>query len=125
MRLLLVDDEPESNEVVQEILASRGAEVRVAGSAHDARETLGRWRPHLVVSDIGMPGEKGYAFIASLRAKDGEGSQVPALALTAYAAARTRSGCSPPASRPTFRSRSTRASWSPSSRTWRGSRAKL
>jgi PAS domain S-box-containing protein len=85
LRLLLVDDEPDSNEVVHEILSSCGAEVRVAASAEQAREILGRWKPDMVVSDVGMPGEDGYAFIASLRATDGGASRLPAVALTAYA----------------------------------------
>jgi CheY-like chemotaxis protein len=85
LRLLVVDDEPESNEVVQELLTSCGAEVRVAGSAAYGREILARWKPDMLVSDVGMPHEDGYAFIASLRAGDGEMSQMPAVALTAYA----------------------------------------
>jgi PAS domain S-box-containing protein len=85
LRLLVVDDEPASNEVVQELLTSCGAEVRVAGSAEYAREILARWKPDILVSDVGMPHEDGYAFIASVRAGDGEMSQMPAVALTAYA----------------------------------------
>jgi len=85
LRVLVVDDEPVSNEVVQALLASCGAEVRVAASAEQAREILGRWKADMVVSDVGMPGEDGYAFIGSLRAKGGEVAQMPAVALTAYA----------------------------------------
>jgi PAS domain S-box-containing protein len=85
LRVLLVDDEPDSNEVVRTLLASCGAEVRVAASAEQAREVLGRWRTDLLVSDVGMPGEDGYDLIASLRAQEGTQSQIPAVALTAYA----------------------------------------
>ena len=85
LRLLVVDDEPDSNEVVKELLSSCGAEVRVAASAEQAREILGRWKPDMVVSDVGMPSEDGYAFIARLRATDGHASRLPAVALTAYA----------------------------------------
>jgi PAS domain S-box-containing protein len=85
LRVLVVDDEPHSNEVVSTLLASCGAEIRVAVSAPQAREVLGRWTPDILVSDIEMPGEDGYELIAKLRAQEGVGAQLPAVALTAYA----------------------------------------
>ena len=85
MRILLVDDEPESNDAVTSLLASCGAEVRAAGSAEGARNILARWRADVLVSDVAMPEEDGYALVASLRARDGEIAQIPAVALTAYA----------------------------------------
>src|SRR5438067_6537117 len=60
LRVLVVDDEPDSNEVVSTVLASCGAEVRVAGSAAEGFDELRRWKPDVLVSDIGMPGEDGY-----------------------------------------------------------------
>ena len=90
VRVLVVDDEPDSNEVVGTLLSSCGAEVRVAASAALAREELTRWTADLLVSDVGMPGEDGYAFIATLRAQEGKSAQVPALALTAYASREDR-----------------------------------
>jgi CheY-like chemotaxis protein len=84
--VLVVDDEPDSNEALQTLLGSRGAEVRVAGSARQALEILDGWRPDLVVSDIGMPGEDGYALLQQIRARPAaRGGNVPAIALTAYA----------------------------------------
>src|SRR5207244_301359 len=88
--MLVVDDEPDSNAVVGTLLSSCGAEVRVAASAAQAREELARWTADLLVSDIGMPGEDGYAFIAKLRAQEGSSAQLPALALTAYASREDR-----------------------------------
>jgi len=88
--VLVVDDEPDSNEVVGTLLSSCGAEVRVAASAAQAREEFARWEADLLVSDVGMPGEDGYAFIAKLRAQEGKSAQVPALALTAYASREDR-----------------------------------
>ena len=90
LRVLVVDDEPDSNEVVRTLLASCGAEVRVAASAEQAREILGRWRVELLVSDVGMPGEDGYAFIARLRGEEREAARIPAIALTAYASREDR-----------------------------------
>src|SRR5204862_7438036 len=83
--LLVVDDEPDSNEAVRELFASCGAECGGAGSAQHAREVLQRWRPHVLVSDVAMPGEDGYALIADVRSHNGDAAQLPALALTAYA----------------------------------------
>jgi signal transduction histidine kinase/CheY-like chemotaxis protein len=86
IRVLVVDDEPDASEMVQAILASSGAEVRVAASARQALDILDRWRPRLILSDIGMPEEDGFAFIAHLRGRSPErGGATPAVALTAYA----------------------------------------
>jgi PAS domain S-box-containing protein len=90
LRVLVVDDEPHSNEVVSTLLASCGAEVRVAASAAQARDEIGRWRADVLVSDVGMPGEDGYEFIAKLRAQAAPVSAIPAVALTAYAAREDR-----------------------------------
>jgi PAS domain S-box-containing protein len=85
LRILVVDDEPDSNEAVRTLLVSCGAEVRVASSAAQGLEELQRWTPDLIVSDIGMPGEDGYAFLAKVRARPRELGRIPAIALTAYA----------------------------------------
>jgi PAS domain S-box-containing protein len=91
MRVLVVDDDPESNEVVRTLLASCGAEVKVAASAGQALDTLERWKPDVMVSDIGMPGEDGYALIRKVRRHDGDKPwQFPAIALTAYASVEDR-----------------------------------
>jgi PAS domain S-box-containing protein len=83
--VLLVDDEADSNEVVAELLESCGATVRVAGSVAHARDVLSGWRPHLVVTDIGMPDEDGYVMLATLRESADGHAGIPAVALTAYA----------------------------------------
>ncbi len=85
VRILVLDDEHDSNEVVAELLAARGAEVRQARSPDAARALAAEWPPNLLVSDIGMPGEDGYAFIASWRSRTGDEARIPAVALTAYA----------------------------------------
>ena len=84
--MLLVDDEPDSNEAVRVLLDHCGAEVRVAGSAAHAYEILSRWKPDVLVTDIGMPGEDGYALLARVRSGHDERAQIPAIALTAFAA---------------------------------------
>jgi PAS domain S-box-containing protein len=86
LRVLLVDDEYEAREAVSTILSGAEAEVRLAGSAAEALAILKEWRPDVLVSDIGMPGEDGYTLIRKLRARSlEEGGNIPAVALTAYA----------------------------------------
>jgi len=92
VRILVVDDEPDTNEVLQELFASCGAEVRVAASTRQALEILDRWRPTLIVSDIGMPEQDGYALIRQVREREPErGGETPAVALTAYSRVEDRS----------------------------------
>ncbi len=58
----------------------------MATSVSEAFEVLRVWRPDLLVSDIGMPGEDGFDLMGKLRAlKPEEGGAIPAVALTAYA----------------------------------------
>jgi signal transduction histidine kinase/ActR/RegA family two-component response regulator len=86
VRVLVVDDELDTVETIEAVLAQCGAEVRTAPSAAAALEVLERWVPDLVLSDIGMPDEDGYGLIGRIRALDpARGGHVPAIALTAYA----------------------------------------
>jgi signal transduction histidine kinase/CheY-like chemotaxis protein len=82
VRVLLVDDDRETLGAVRAILEDAGATVETAGSAAEARLTLSSWYPTVLVSDIAMPDEDGYALVRSLRASH---MTVPAIALTAYA----------------------------------------
>ena len=90
IRVLVVDDEPDTNEVIRALLDHCGAEVRTAGSTAHALEKLERWMPDVIVTDIGMPGDDGYALIAAVRGKPGPVGRVPAPALTAYAGVEDR-----------------------------------
>jgi hypothetical protein len=66
-------------------LAGLGAEARECASASEGLEVVQGWRPHVLISDIEMPGEDGYTFIRKVRALDvPKGGKTPALALTAY-----------------------------------------
>jgi CheY-like chemotaxis protein len=87
--VLIVDDEPNTREVIAAILSARGAEVRAVGSAREALDAFDAAIPDVIISDIGMPGEDGYSLIRAIRSRDSEhGGQTPAIALTAYASAR-------------------------------------
>jgi PAS domain S-box-containing protein len=91
VRVLVVDDEPEARDLLRAIISRCGAEVTEAGSAAEALELVGRARPDVIVSDIGMPDEDGYILARRLRALPvGEGGATPAVALTAYTRAEDR-----------------------------------
>lgn len=86
MRLLVVDDEEDARALLCDVLRDRGAEVHVAGSAHDALGQFAAFRPDVLVSDIGMPDADGYYLIRKIRSMPQEqGARTPAVALTAYA----------------------------------------
>jgi signal transduction histidine kinase/DNA-binding response OmpR family regulator len=88
LRILVVDDEADTRELVQEVLVRQGAEVRSSGSAAEALRTLATWNPDLLISDIGMPVEDGYELIKQVRNFDAQQhGRIPAVALTAYAGA--------------------------------------
>jgi CheY-like chemotaxis protein len=91
LRLLVVDDEPATRDMLSHVLLGAGADVEVADSSMAARQILARWKPDVLISDIGMPGEDGYSLIRFVRAlHPDEISAVPAIALTAYARGQDR-----------------------------------
>jgi signal transduction histidine kinase len=85
LKVLLVDDDRDTCDVVGAVLQDAGAEVRTCLSASQALLALDRWLPDILVSDIAMPGEDGYSLIRKIRARrTEEGGSVPAVALSAY-----------------------------------------
>ncbi len=90
VRILLVDDEDDSREIVRMILEAAGAEVVEASSVFEAMGLLRTSRIDVLVSDIGMPLRDGYAFIRGVRANT-EHESLPAVALTAFTREEDRS----------------------------------
>jgi PAS domain S-box-containing protein len=91
LRVLVVDDEPDTRELLAAVLTSCGAQVTLAASAADAFEHVERTRPDVLVTDIGMPEEDGYSLLTRIRELPPErGGEIPAAALTAYARAEDR-----------------------------------
>jgi CheY-like chemotaxis protein len=83
--VLVVDDDRDGLDLVAMILMTSGAEVRACSSAADGFEALLAWRPDVLVSDIEMPGEDGYALIRRVRGvESGPVARTPAVALSAY-----------------------------------------
>jgi len=91
VRVLVVDDEADVREWLTAVLAESRAEVTTVASAGEAFAALERMTPDVLMSDIGMPGEDGYALIRKVRTFTRErGGQVPALALTGFASPEDR-----------------------------------
>jgi CheY-like chemotaxis protein len=91
LRVLVVDDEVDTRDLIAAVLSRVGAEVQTAATAHEALQTLERWIPDVLVSDIGMPDEDGYTLIKKVRELDAkQPGWIPALALTAYASVEDR-----------------------------------
>lgn len=85
LNILVVDDEPDTRELLKQGLEYCGAKVRVAGSANEAVDELVVSVPDILISDVGMPGIDGYDLIRQIRELPRErGGKVAAIALTAY-----------------------------------------
>jgi PAS domain S-box-containing protein len=85
LRILTVDDESDTRDMVKAVLMQYGADVVTAASAREAFETLPKFKPDVLVSDIGMPEEDGHSLIRKIRDLEPEkGGNTPAIALTGY-----------------------------------------
>ncbi|MDB5326306.1 MAG: rpfC [Phycisphaerales bacterium] len=89
--VLVVDDEPDARRLIERILTKCHVTVTTAASAAEGIQAVRRHRPDMVLSDIGMPGEDGYAFLTELRQlPNTEGGDTPAVAITAFARSEDR-----------------------------------
>jgi PAS domain S-box-containing protein len=85
-RVLVIDDEADARSLLQHVLTKCNATVTTAASAAEGLAAAKAQRPDMILSDIGMPLEDGYEFLAKLRRlSDAEGGDTPAVALTAFA----------------------------------------
>jgi signal transduction histidine kinase/ActR/RegA family two-component response regulator len=83
-RVLAVDDDESTQELVATMLLMYGVSVRTADRASQAMSILSEWRPDVLLADIAMPGEDGYALVRRVRALPPPLGGIPAVALTAY-----------------------------------------
>jgi len=91
VRVLLVEDNPDTLDMLKFIFDESGAEVTTAASVNEALEALERSQPDALVSDIAMPDRDGYDLIREVRSRDPEhGGAIPAVAVTAFARAEDR-----------------------------------
>ena len=85
VRVLVVDDDPDALDLIATILRRAEADAMPCSSPREALALLHSWKPHVLLSDIEMPGEDGYSLIRKVRALgEAEASRIPAVALTAY-----------------------------------------
>ena len=90
VRVLIVDDDPDARSLVTRVLRGCDADVADAADVPAALAALKQFNPHLIISDIGMPGEDGYDLIRSIRRAPAPTNTLPAIALTAFARAEDR-----------------------------------
>jgi CheY-like chemotaxis protein len=83
LRVLVVDDEPDTLDLLRRVLGDSQAQVAAAPSVEAALATLGTFNPHVLISDVSMPGRDGYELIRAVRSTTSP-EDLPAAALTAY-----------------------------------------
>lgn len=90
-KVLVVEDHEDARELVASVLATAGAEVMRAATTEDALNRLSGCTPDVLLADLGLPGEDGYALLRYIRdMKAFQSNALPAIALTAYARASDR-----------------------------------
>ena len=91
LRVLVVEDEPDTLEYVRRLLEDHGGVVFAVRSAADAMAIFRRERPDMLISDIGLPETDGYDLIQQIRREEVPATDtIPAIALTAYARSEDR-----------------------------------
>jgi PAS domain S-box-containing protein len=83
-RVLLVEDDPDSRKLTKRIVTDSGAEVREASDVQQALAQLEQFQPHVLVSDLGLPGRDGFELIREVRQRGHSSKTLPAIALTAF-----------------------------------------
>lgn len=85
LRVLVVEDDQDTRDLMGHVLRSHGATALLAASVPEALEALTTDQPHVVVTDIGLPGYNGYALITAIRQQDAPDMRtLPVIALTAF-----------------------------------------
>jgi CheY-like chemotaxis protein len=85
IRVLVVEDEADARRLLSRVLGALNAEVAVAADAAKALLQLESFRPHVLLSDIGLPERDGYDLIREIRRMGYSFQDLPAIALTAFA----------------------------------------
>ncbi|MBD6617849.1 response regulator [Komarekiella sp. 'clone 1'] len=84
LRLLVVDDDPDTRTLLTFLFELDGAEIVTAASASEALEVMSFFKPDILISDICLPDEDGYSLLRKVRNLEaGRGRKIPAIALTA------------------------------------------
>jgi signal transduction histidine kinase/CheY-like chemotaxis protein len=91
VRVLVVDDEEDTRELIGRALEDRGAHITLASNSQDAIQILQRADIDVLLADIAMPGDDGYSLIRQIRSSETSLSSIPAGAVTAHARDEERS----------------------------------
>lgn len=92
VRILLVEDDEDSCEMLKIMFEHSGMQTTAVDSAAKALEIIKQLKPDVLISDVGLPGEDGYALLRKIRQLSAEnGGLTPAIALTGYASLQDRS----------------------------------
>lgn len=83
-QVLVVEDEPDSLDIVLRVLRHYGATVRATKNGQEALQMLVQFKPHFIISDLSMPGMNGWQLIEALK-QDHDMRDIPVIALTAHA----------------------------------------
>jgi CheY-like chemotaxis protein len=84
-KVLVVDDDCDNREMLVAVLEHSGAMVSAAGSSAEALSVLEKERPHVLITDIGLPDEDGFGLLKRIRAlPSSRGGDIPSIALTGY-----------------------------------------
>jgi PAS domain S-box-containing protein len=83
-RVLIVEDDPDSRKLTKRILTESHAEVREATDVQQALAQLDQFQPHVLVSDLGLPGRDGFELMREVRQRGYTSKSLPAIALTAF-----------------------------------------
>ena len=84
LKILVVEDDEDARDLLVTVLSQQGAKVEQAGSGSEALSRIAQSVPDVLLSDIGLPGEDGYALIRAVRERGYSAIALPAIALTAY-----------------------------------------
>jgi signal transduction histidine kinase/ActR/RegA family two-component response regulator len=85
LHILVVEDNADGREIMSMVIEQSGGRVTAVASAREALDALESLQPDVLVSDIGLPDEDGYALIRRLRSREAErGGFLPAVAMTGF-----------------------------------------
>jgi CheY-like chemotaxis protein len=91
LRVLLVEDNKDTRDMLQIMFEQQGVEITAVDSAVAALSAIKQIQPDVLVSDVGLPGEDGYELISKIRKLPPEqGGAIPAVALTGYTSLQDR-----------------------------------
>lgn len=80
--ILVLEDDRDTMELFATSLRKLGGDVRTASRSEAALDILATWQPDVILCDLHLPGDDGYAFLATLRAR-GEHRTTPVIAISA------------------------------------------